>query len=244
MEIVQNAFDCADCRRFLEKPVTLVCGTTVCLKHVESLKDGNFFCKSCERDHPIEKRSLSVNKSFELLINANIKNIYFGHEYKEALGSFNKLNEMIAQLETIAKDPSYFINKSIGQLKNKTELIREHHKLVIDLRANQIIRQLDEYEKNCRANLNSFDFKAKVAKLDKHVNEVKLKLNKWKIILNDFGSIDYEWRTIVRESKQILSNLAGYLIDFEYELLLNDKIDLHYSTVFKYQNVSLKSSQE
>lgn len=239
MEIVEQAFKCSECRRLLEKPVAICCGQTVCLKHVENLENDVFYCKPCEQDHRIEKSSINVNKGYELLINANIKNINLGVEYKDAFELCQQLDRIIPEAQSLTTDPSYFINDSMAKLKNKTEVLREQHKLLIDEQANKIVHDLDKFEKECRSQLDSTDFKTKITNFNNNINQIKNKLDDWKKTLNDFGSQEDRWKIIKRESKKAISDFRTHSNDFKNQLLLN-KVNQYLSAVLDFRQITNK----
>jgi hypothetical protein len=61
----------------------------------------------------------------------------------------------------LQKDPHYFINKAIGELKRETDSIRDEFKLEIDNKADAIIKELNDYEQECKKNLFSSDVSSK-----------------------------------------------------------------------------------
>lgn len=239
MEIIEKAFNCPQCNCVLQKPVTLTCGASVCREHVENLSNNLFLCKSCEHDHQIVKESTNVNKALELLISANIKSIDLGDEFNGAFESCNELDRIIHDLEIITKDPNYFINNSIEKLRNKTELLREQHKLMIDEKANNIILELDMYEKECQANLDVDDFKIKIDAMSKNINQLKEQLAGCNKTLNDFSSKKNQFSNIWQESKTTIDKFTIESIHLKRELLVN-KIDQYFSILDDFKEMTVK----
>lgn len=217
MELIQRAFDCADCKRLLKKPVTLSCGATVCLRHVEQLENGVFQCKSCERDHRIEKSCINVNRAFELLINANLKNVH--DDYDDSFDSISQLERMLLEMERLTAEPCTFINYSIEKLRSKTDSIREHYKSMIDEWANNTLLKLDEYEQQCETNAQSADFKTKLTQTVSNMDEIRAKLADWK--KKDYGSNKHDWNTTQAECAKYLLSLTTDLFEFKNQLLRN-----------------------
>lgn len=240
MDIVKLAIECKECSSFLVKPVMLPCGSSVCYQHLINLQQGTFYCKLCDNDHLIDKNNLVVNKSLEILINANLDKINFGSLYNTAFKRLNELDQAIGNLETILNNPTLFIQQVIDQMKNTTEIIREELKLKIDDKANQIIDQLDQYEKNCIDNLDSTDLKKTLARIDEEIVKVKEDLQQRKATLNDFSSCENEWNTIKRRCYENNLQYRKEMWNLKKELLLN-KINHHLNSILTFQDVNITS---
>lgn len=240
MEIIQKAFDCGNCKMLLEEPVALACGATVCLKHLENLANKTFFCESCQQHHIIERDLIKVNKIIQMLINANLKSIDLGGEYSRALDSCNTLNQIVHDLEIIAKDPNCFIDATIDKLKIKTDLIRQEYKSMIDEKANKIILELDKYEKDCKINMDSMDFKKKMATTNENLCQIRAQLVESNTKMNDFGTKKDQWCKIEKENRTSSCKFMTESVDFQNELLLN-KLDIYITTFKDFKKITLQS---
>lgn len=241
--MIKLAIKCNECLSVLEKPVLLPCGSSVCCKHLESLQEETFFCKSCEQDHHIEENNKIVIKSVEILINSNLKNLNLGPEYNSAFKMCNELEETINEMKTLRNDPAHFIKQTINRLKNKTELIREKFKLNIDDTADRILRQLNNYEKECEININSDDLKIKRSKIDDLLRKLKEDLTEWQHTFNDFGSSENEWKTIKKCSNETNVRLKKETSDFKKDLLQH-KLNDHLTRVSDFLEIRLKSNEK
>lgn len=236
MDFLKLAINCSECSSFLDKPVTLSCGSSVCLKHLENLKNQTFACKLCDQDHHIEESYMNVNKGLEILIQANLKSLNFGPEYDAAVNECNQLQKTINHLETLIHDPSHFIKQAIDKLKNKTELIREEFKLKIDEKAKLIIEQLVDFEKQCISKLQLTNLKQTIAKIDENIIKIKEDFSEWEKTLKNLGSKQNDWTMIKQKSNELTLTLIKETFDLK-KLLLDHKIADYFTTVLSLQEI-------
>lgn len=238
MDIIKWVIKCAECSATLHLPILLPCGLSVCLKHLENIKNLRFFCKSCDKDHKIEVNQRNVNKALDILVNANVENLYLGPEYNAAVEICNQFDQTISDSETVKNDPLNFVKQTIDALKHRTESIQESHKLILDEYANKIFQQLNNYEKECIQNVDSSDLKIKIAKIDETISTFKDDLIKRKRTLNDLSSDEVERKRIKEDSKKSDFILNCDLFDLKNDLLVK-KLDHHLTTVLSFGNISL-----
>lgn len=241
MDVVKYVITCVDCSNVLQKPVMLPCGYSVCLKHLENLPDRLYFCKLCSQNHHIEDNYINVNKTLEILINANLENLNFGPVYKSAVGLCHDLDQTINELATLTHHPTLYIKQTIDHLKNRTELIREEHKLKIDEKAGQIIEQLDNYEKQCTINLDSDEFKNKLNEIDINISKIRGCLDEWQKTLNNFGSNETQWKSIVKTSDELNSRLKYKSYSLKKDLL-DHKLENFFEIVVEFQKIKVASN--
>lgn len=238
MDIVNLAIKCIECCTTVKTPVLLPCGASICQKHLANLQGLSYLCVSCGQQHKIETNQMNVNKALEILVNANVEKLNLGLEYQLAVDACNQLHETITDLQTLKKDPLQFVKQTICTLKNRTELIRDNHKFEIDQFAGEIIKKLDNYEKECIAGLESSDLKAKLAKIDENVRKFNDNLLQWKKTLNDLGSDEKQRKTIKEKSKQSELMLKYDSWDIKNDLLAH-KLDRHFTPVEDFENINV-----
>lgn len=239
MDAIKLAIKCNECLNILNKPVMLPCGLSVCQKHIENFKNRVFFCKECEKDHLIEESNLIVNKGLEMLIEANLDNLKSGPNYDATFKLCEEFDVTIRDAETLSNEPAYFIKQTINKLKNTTELIREEHKLKIDEKADDIIKQLESYELECNINIDTSDAKIKIAKIKENIGKMKQQLANWKKILNSFELKEDQSKTVKTMCDQLNSSLKIESCDLKKDFLVH-KLDDHSKTVLNFQEIQLK----
>ncbi len=108
-----------DCGFILNNPVTLSCGKTLCLHHLDGIKD-NFICIFCKSNHPVSKDGFSVNKTMEHLI----KDLNHCNAVREEIRRTSKtLDKSIKEYQIL--NPDEYICEYFGEIKNRVDLNRE-----------------------------------------------------------------------------------------------------------------------
>jgi DNA repair exonuclease SbcCD ATPase subunit len=221
MEVVGNSIKCVQCKAVLECPVVLPCGDCVCKKHVQQQETINeFHCLACDTVHFIPAGGFIEIKALRTLLEAKIQKAKFTPEYTSACSSFKNLEQMIDELKHFKKDPYYLINKKIGELKSETDIIRDQFKLTIDQKADELIKELDDYEQECKSNLDSTDVTNRLEKISANVNMLKDELERWQRTLNCFDSDEAEWKEIQEKSEKYKNDLETKLAECVDEFLL------------------------
>lgn len=221
MNVFKNAITCVDCRKILDKPILLPCGQLVCLQHVENLPVESYDCKSCDLEHKKDDIKLYINKTVESLVKANLEKIDMGAEYNEAYECCGQLDKLIKQFEALRKDPGFFINEIVCKFKNQTEILREELKLMIDTKANKIIDELEEYERECKSKLSTCEFKKSTQEIENELAIINKDVNKWEKRLNDFELKDEQKIYISLKCKQNLVSLKMKMCIFKQTILMN-----------------------
>lgn len=146
----------------------------------------------------------------------------------------------MSDLNKLKKDPNLYVHDIIVKLKNETDLIREKFKLEIDEKAKNIIQQLDNYEKECVASFNANEFKNKMAKFDKTLDQTTANLVNWQNTLNNLEIDQKIWKEIKEKSVTGVNNLNDLFKDLKNQLLL-EKFYNYHSIVVNFTNVNLKT---
>ena len=144
MDQIINALKCANCREILSSPVILPCCHTICQSHTQ-VADEEIICAKCGSRHP--NKDFLVNEIAADMIKAQLTEFDFGHQHKEASISFDKLKKQLDKNDAILNDLEYFIDESIGELKNQVMLKSEQLKVRIDEITQELIDDLDDYTK-------------------------------------------------------------------------------------------------
>jgi hypothetical protein len=219
MEAVESALKCAECKAILESPVLLPCSDSVCKKHIKP-DAKEFHCLVCDLIHAIPADGFLDNKALAILLTAKIQKAKFTPEYTNAYSSFKNLEKIVTDLKQFQKDPYFFINKTIGELKRETDIIRDEFKMSIDQKAELIIRELDKYEHECKSNLESGDVSNKLERIGKNIETIKSELGKWQKTLRCFEANELEWKTIREKSGEYRNQLEMELHECQEDFLL------------------------
>lgn len=238
MEIVKNAIRCVDCSKILEKPVSIGCGKCVCRKHVEHLMDQMYACKSCGDEHRITRDNSQVVEPLEALIKANIEKLNLGEVYTEAYTNCAELDRVLDDAEELFNDPEYYINESIGKLKNEIEVMREIYKIQIDNMAHELTADLDAYKHECMSNLDQAQCRDRINHMKEYLTLMRNELAECQAKLNDFNTNEREWQ-VVKHNCQRHSYVLKSNSDDLRSVLLLDKYNRYTACVRSFKKIRL-----
>ena len=146
---------CKCCNQIYNSPITLnCCGENICKQHIEVLISNNStkprLCPLCNEE--CLNQNLHVNKVIQKLVENELHKLEINSKYKKTL---DNLKWEIRKIESIVKDPKNFIYEEISELKRNVDLDREKLKCEIDDLANDLIQQLEKYEKKFKEEYKS-----------------------------------------------------------------------------------------
>ena len=198
MECLLKFIKCKKCDKVLEKPVILPCGNFICEKHqYEDREENNsIYCPICDVNHEIPP-----NKGFirvlplDQLIEKNIECIDLGNEHQWAFEQIKRFSDLFEKFEKFNSNLGLVIHDKISELKAKVDLRREELKNQIDEEALALIKQLDNYEVECKEKIVTIKADT-ILKL----NLWKEDLNLWREKMNNFKKDTKMWENINKEA--------------------------------------------
>ena len=201
-----------ECKMILQNPITLPCGESLCLKHLESFND-QFKCFLCDEEHQMPKNGFKINKTINLLLENYFESNPLRNEIRE---SFNRLNQLICDYETL--DPEGYIFDYIRELINRVDLHREELLKEINDKSDQIIKQLKDKEQICMAN---------VSKLQKmNLDEFKTdNLPLWEHSLRKPDINEDNLYDLLEKMNDKIGEIQNEIQKFKSDLLINEAID-------------------
>jgi hypothetical protein len=238
MEVFYNSIKCTECKSVLNSPVLLHCGHSICQEHVKPSAQSHH-CVSCDTVHLVPSGGFSKNIALEAMIGAKVQKAQFCSDYEQAFAACKNFETLFADLKLIYETPLSFVNKTIGELKMETDILREEFKMKIDDRANAILKELDAYEDECKmsgVNLTSVH-------MSDYVRRVNGQLDAWKKCLASFDSNKAEWDEIKAGSKTEAATMEAKLESYKQAILLQS-FNKHLLKVVEFSKIQLESERE
>lgn len=220
MDKLKAAIKCPKCQKVFSNPVLLSCGHSMCQEHI-SAKDEQVVCFKCDKLHI--NSGFVVNQVLVDIIEARIGSIDFGPAHKDANNSCARLEEGLENIENVLNDLPFTIHESVSELKNKVNLKSEELKLLIDDASHEIIKHLDEYEKQCIANLRTKFFQSALKELTKWKSKCRENLKKWFSCLNELKYDEEKFNQIKLECEPNLNEMEQNLHHFKKKALMNQE---------------------
>jgi prefoldin subunit 5 len=246
MEALRDSLKCIQCHDILDLPVILPCGDSICKKHITpEIKE--YRCLACDVVHVIpsdKEGSFAENKALRQLLTSNLQQVRFSKEYDVAFEAFKNLNKTFEETRLFREKPSFFVNKTIGELKSEAEKMRQEYKLKIDERADKLVREIDQYENECKRQLcpgNSVS--DELDKLTPEMDTVKQDMDKLEKILTNFTSTESELANVKEESFKLTSLLESRLAECKEKSLLN-KLTHHKTKLASFSRFELQSKRQ
>ena len=215
---IKDKLTCKCCNEILKNPITLnCCGDNICQQHLNELISSNssnrFMCPLCNKENL--NQLFHINNLIQSLLEVELHMFKINPIYDSVL---NNLKKEIGNLVSILKDPENYIYEEISELKRQVDLDRERLKIQIDELANDLIQQLESYEKRFKS-----EYKAKVD-LEHYnglVESSKKQLVEYERCLSLF-SIEKEDRYAKRiESEKMIDKLRPEIKELKEKLLAN-----------------------
>lgn len=175
-----------NCKLYLENPIILPCGSTICRSHVE-IYTHKFECFVCKNEHLIPPDGFPLNKALQNIIN---QEALFVQVRKDLFKSFKKIELILKEHESI--DSTELIYDYFANLRNKVDLHRDQMIEQIHKQSDQILRQL-KYQEDI-FNLNS----KSLSKID--LNKLKNEyISIWKFQLRNPSLTENEMKIFLNE---------------------------------------------
>ena len=239
MDKVLDSLRCANCRQVLSAPVALPCGHTICKVHTQEA-DEQIACLKCGASHA--NKGFIVNEALANMIEAQLDSLDFGQRHKESFESFEKLKNQLHDNQLIVDDPDYFIHETISEMKNRVLLKSERLKLRIDEITQELLDDLDGYEKRCKENEEKRKkaFSCALNEFKKQNEQVKSRLQEWSRGLNNLKVNISKWKEIKEECEEALEDLSNKQKHFEKEFF-NGELNMYKSSVSFFEKTSIDS---
>jgi DNA repair exonuclease SbcCD ATPase subunit len=214
MEEISSSIKCGNCKNSLDTPVFLPCGDSICEKHTAESKE-TILCRTCGVEHAVpENVGFPLNKGLARIIKAQIAEIDFGDEHKEAKQSCENFDDLLTKIDVFLKDSYTLTYESIVQLKNVVQLKGEEEIVRIKKNMHRIIDDLDEYNNECKKSFKQSDYLKKLENFTQEKEEARQEMEKWLAKLNELKSDWREYERIKNESEKAIIRFENKLIDF------------------------------
>ena len=203
--------DLMDCRLFLDKPITLPCGYTICMHHLDTFSS-TFKCEICQEEHMIPQSGFQINKKLMKQIESKVHLSGLHKQTEKALEALKKNCEKISLTDPDELIYNYFLN-----IRNKIDLHREISINKINEKSDRLIGTLIKIENECKKNVHNCE------KIDTNkINSIIFKIK------NDLRNPNLTERQLMKHFDEILLNIIeikNKKEDHEKRLLMNQLIE-------------------
>lgn len=217
IEKISDLFKCKLCKKSYTNPIMLPCGNVICLRDLELLSsDGiNIDCHLCDREHQKPIDGFPIVKPLAEMMELRADRLSFGKNFEYGKNLLVSLEKLLKQFSLINNDPKLFIHEYFNDLKKKCNQKREEIKSEIDNHYDQILKEIDKYQKDCEISSKIID--DMFTDIELHKNNLKDWIKEY-----DTTSINEETRNrIIFESKSTKLKLEDQFGVYKNRLLKN-----------------------
>ena len=201
-----------ECQVYLQNPITLPCGFTICKEHVEGYKD-KFVCLLCQQEHSVPSKGFQINRIIMDIINSGG---HLNEIQKNLYDDFRDLESIVNNYDRLNSD--VLIYDFFSNLRNKVDLHREQLIEKIHLKSDEIIRQLSEKENEYKLNAQ----KLQKISLDnlKNVDMVEINQQIRFPVLNNIKPTE-----LSNKIKKCIEKIKKEIDKYQNELLFYKRLD-------------------
>jgi hypothetical protein len=152
----KKSFTCdfEECGKYLDSPVTLPCGYTICMSHIKNVS--YFECSMCQTKHnSFDQNGFRINVKLADIIYSNL---HLDGKHKETKELYDKLQSKVSDFrKSNIFDPDTFIYDYFANLRNKIDLHRDQMIEEINNKSEQIFKELKDLENEMKLNRNKLE---------------------------------------------------------------------------------------
>lgn len=202
--------DLNTCRLYLDSPVLLPCGKTICQNHLQTMKK-KYKCDVCTetQPHSLPKTGFfPKNEAIERVMNLNF---HLNGLHREAKVKLDELESKLANYEKAKDiDSNEYISKYFKDLEEQINLHRKQFVNDINKKADDLLIQLNNYKNECERG-----HKAKIF-LDNNVN---VNVNKLKHLLRCPDLEEQKLKSLVETLDNSIKDIASKIDSYKNELI-------------------------
>ena len=220
LEKLNSILKCKLCFNILHDPIILPCGKTICKSHSSEVNKSQ--CPLCPEIHVMPGKGFPMNEVVQELleIELNKLNINFKH-FDECKLLIRELKTSLNGIETLEKDPAYYITEQFQELNRQVDLRREKLLLEIHNGSNQLIEEIEIAHKECLAAVN---FKSPISD---NIKICKRELDALHSAFDSFEIDSRKFEEILVKSTALKQRLGPMIENYKRELMINQIFQLN-----------------
>lgn len=108
---LKTSFNCDDCNQLLIDPIALVCGDSVCERHLDELVENAssenkaFVCPLCQDEHSVSKKGFVVNKCMQRGLDSQFNTLKLNPVFDEFKEEIAAAKEKVVRLKQWKRIP-------------------------------------------------------------------------------------------------------------------------------------------
>ncbi len=226
LERFKSFFDCKLCSSLLKDPVTLPCGSTICQAHIASALQTA--CSFCDKKHDLpEGGAFQINTLLADMLEMEVNKIELSPRFSACKLVIDETKTRVDSIESLYKDPAYFIYEYFEDIKRKVDYRREDLKIQIDTYSDEIVEkisQTQEYYKSLASQTNHVS--VRFQGFSSELETLACSFDSFKIDDLKYEEIQAKVSALKPKFEEILEELKGSLIGNNYHEFKFKEIDV------------------
>ena len=218
---VESLFNCELCSKTYVEPVTLPCGSTVCLFH--TLGQDSFKCNLCSEEHNVPKNGFRVNKNLQNALDLQINKAFKANPViQECRKHIENANTIIYKMKSLVNSSEDYIYEYFEEIKRQVDLRRERLKKEVDDCSDRAIAQVEKTKSDC------MKISVSIQEKEKEIEELEKGLQRLK---NEFDTLEVNEARFTGVKKELVfyeCKLDEMLIAYQDEVRGNKEYLFEY----------------
>ena len=200
---VETLFNCDLCSKTYVSPVTLPCGSTLCISHLDTyVEKERFRCALCHEEHSVPKNGFKTNKNLQNALDLQLNKAFkTSPVLEECKKHIENAGAIICQMELLMNSPESYLYDYFEEIIRQVDLRRENLKQEVDECSDLIIEEVKNTRTEC------MKISAGIQKISQDIETSSQALNRLKA---EFDTLH------IKEAK--LNAVKRELVDLECKL--------------------------
>lgn len=217
---INDLLICDLCKRKYDDPRIVPCGETFCNKCINASanKDSCFNCNCEEKRHPIPGHGFMKNKKILHLLEAPNYDLYRGEKIEELKSKINMAKNEIEKLENGLKNSEFRFRDYCVSVRSEIDLATEKAIDAIQNNRDELLNQVNEYEKEIMDKIKRNHLKYCRDQLEKSLKGTKRFYDQWNNSIENITSDkdansaieDFVWNLNEPKKNESLLNIHMY----------------------------------
>lgn len=232
---IKSIFNCDQCSDILVNPITIACGNSICMKHLDKLvekrskKESEYKCEICHNNHSIPKEGFIVNKRIQSGLDIELNTLKLTPAFDECKKALEEARASAAKIESLEKNSENDINEYFANIVKQVDLRREMLKVKIDNHSDEIINSINKTQLNCIKHAKEIN------KFSKDIGASKTELNELAKSFDTIEINDKKFENIKCSAETITKKFDNIHVDYKQSIIENKRsifVNKKYSFVF------------
>jgi DNA repair ATPase RecN len=228
---IKNFFDCDYCNQVLVDPVSIPCGSNLCIDHLDKLlrnvsTETNIFqCQLCEEEHTIPKNGFKINKKLQRGLEIQLNTLKLTPVSDECKTVINRAKEKFTEIETLKRNSEGYIYEYFEDVKRQVDTRREDLKMKIDKYSDEVIQLIEGTQ------ANYIKISQQVNQISTNIEQSKKELDEYVERFNTLDINDKKYEDIKQGVVGVNKKFDKIILDYNNSLIGNKEYSFKFNVI-------------